>query len=232
MTYYIYILQNKINLKIYVGKTHDTKRRHKTHLYITNGNTPTNKHLIHRAINKYGQDNFSFQEIEKFEIEQEALDAEKFWIEFFRSDVNRFGSKYGYNLTAGGDGISGLKHSQQAKDKISQANKGKVFSAETRKRMSKSHTGKPSPMLGHSQTDKQKQLQSEMVSGEKNYFYGKRLEGEQNAFSVLTEQQVIEIITLLKQKTHTQTAIAKIYGVTLSTINKIKTGRSWTYLSR
>lgn len=231
MTHYIYVLQNKINLKIYVGKTHDPENRFMAHLYAASGNT-TNKYLVHRAIKKYGQDNFSFQTIDEFDNEKDALEAEKFWIEFFRSDVNRFGSGYGYNLTAGGEGISGLKHSQEAKDKVSNANKGRVFNLETRKRMSKSHTGKPSPMLGHQQTNNQKQLQSQMVSGNKNYFYDKHYAGEQNAFSVLTEKQVIEIIEFLKNKTYKQNVIAKMYGVTPATINKIKTKRSWIHLPR
>jgi group I intron endonuclease len=232
MTYYIYILQNNVNFKIYIGKTNDPNKRYKEHLYITNSNTYNNKHLLHKAISKYNIDNFSFQIIEEHEIEQDCLEAEKFWIEFFRSDVNRFGNDYGYNLTAGGEGISGLKHSQETKDKVSKANKGRIFSSITKQKMSRSHTGKPSPMLGHQQTDNQKQMQSEMVSGAKNYFYGKHFTGEQNAFSVLTEKQVIEIIDLLKKKTYKQKMIAKIYGVTLATINKIKTGRTWNHLPR
>lgn len=232
MINYIYILQNKINLKVYVGKTHDPEGRYKAHLYTANGNTIYNKYLIHKAINKYGKDNFSFQIIEEYENEQESLDAECFWIEFFQSDVNRFGNEYGYNLTAGGDGISGLKHSQEAKDKVSKANTGRIFSQKTREQMRKSHTGKPSSMLGHQQTDNQKRLQSQMVSGEKNYFYDKHFSGEQNPYSTLTEKQVVEIIGFLKKKTYKQNMIAKMYGVTPSTINKIKTGRSWTYLSK
>jgi group I intron endonuclease len=232
MIHYIYILQNKLNLKIYVGKTHNPESRYKAHLYVTNGNTIANKYLIHKAINKYGQDNFSFQILEEFENESECLEAEKFWIEFFRSDVNKFSNKYGYNLTAGGEGISGLKHSQKAKNKISQANTGRIFSQQTRERMSASHAGKPSPMLGRQQTDNQKQLQSKMVSGEKNYFYDKHFTGEQSPSSTLTERQVIEIIDLLKNKTYKQNVIAKVYGVTPATINKIKTKRNWAYLLR
>jgi group I intron endonuclease len=232
MIHYIYILQNKINLKIYVGKTYDPESRFMAHLYAASGNTLPNKYLIHRAIAKYGQDNFIFQTIDEFDNEKECLEAEKFWIEFFRSDVNRFGSECGYNLTAGGEGISGFKHSQEAKNKVSIANTGRVFSNDTRNRMSAAHTGKPSPMLGHIQTAFQKEAQSNMVSGSKNYFYGKSFSGELNAFSVLTEKQVIEIINFLKNKTYKQNAIAKMYGVTPATINKIKTKRSWTHLER
>lgn len=134
MTYFIYTLQNNINLKIYVGKTNDSDKRIKEHVYVSNNGTRTNKHLIHKAIKKYGIDKFTFQTIEEFEDENECLEAEIFWIEFFRSDINRFGIEYGYNLTAGGEGVSGMKHSQETKDKVSKANKGRVFSAETREK--------------------------------------------------------------------------------------------------
>lgn len=71
-----------------------------------------------------------------------------------------------------------------------------------------------------------------MVSGSKNYFHNKHFNGEQSASSVLTEQQVVEIIKFLKNKTYKQTVLAKMYGVTPGTINKIKTKRSWIHLPR
>lgn len=128
---YIYCLQNFLNKKIYIGKTNNPELRLKKHLTIVkNGKTIGRKtfNLIHKAIVKYGIDNFTYQVIEKFEDEQECLEAEKFWIEFLRTDVNKFGSDYGYNLTAGGDGTSGNhnpKHTPESKEKLRKANIGK-----------------------------------------------------------------------------------------------------------
>ena len=228
-----------------MGKTHNPEGRRKAHLYITSGNTATNKYLIHKAIDKYGKDNFTFQIIEEFEYEKDALEAEKFWIEFFRTDINRFGNDCGYNLTAGGDGVSGRKHTQETKDKVSKTNKGRKFSTETRKRMSQSHIGKPSGMLGHKQTDNQKRLQSENNKGEKSHFYGKHnnagcknyfhthnYPGEQNKNAKLSDKQVMEIIDLLKHKIYKQNVIASMYNIKPCTINKIKLGHTWKHLPR
>lgn len=129
--YYIYVFQNLLNNKVYIGKTNNPEIRYKRHLNIVkNGKSIGKKkfNLIHAAILKYGIDNFSFQTIDEFEDEKECLESEKFWIEFFRSDVNRFGNECGYNLTAGGDGQSGNhkpKHTFLSKAKISEAQLGK-----------------------------------------------------------------------------------------------------------
>lgn len=129
--YYIYVFQNTLNYKVYIGKTNNPEIRFKRHLNIVkNGKSIGKKkfNLIHAAILKYGIANFSYQIIDEFENEKESLEAEKFWIEFFRSDVNKFGNECGYNLTAGGDGQSGNhnpKHTTSSKAKISVAQLGK-----------------------------------------------------------------------------------------------------------
>jgi predicted GIY-YIG superfamily endonuclease len=65
--FYIYKITNKINGKIYIGKTNDPYQRMHSHLSVArNGATnsfyqDTGKYnYIHRAITKYGEDNFSF----------------------------------------------------------------------------------------------------------------------------------------------------------------------------
>lgn len=120
MRYYVYVIQNTLNLKIYVGKSKKRKSlRFNEHLSLAKlGNSNKNFSLIHAALAKYGVDNFTFQTIEKFEDEQECLEAEKFWISFFRSNVSRFGNECGYNLTDGGDGHS-KPCSIETKNKIS-----------------------------------------------------------------------------------------------------------------
>lgn len=46
------------------------------------------------------------------------------------------------NMTAGGDGLNGFKHSKEAKDKISNFQKNRVISEETKKKISESKIGK------------------------------------------------------------------------------------------
>ena len=55
-------------------------------------------------------------------------------------------------------------------------------------------------------------------------------QGELNHESILTEQQVIEIIKLLEQNYNVK-EIAKKYNVHISTISNIKCGKTWLYLT-
>jgi group I intron endonuclease len=125
MTYIVYCLQNKINGKIYIGKSNRNSRV-QDHFRIANGGKEKYGNvfsLVHAAIKKYGEENFIHFILEEFDLADDCLEAEKFWIEYFRTDVNRFGNDYGYNLTAGGDGLFGRKHSVESKNKTSSSMK-------------------------------------------------------------------------------------------------------------
>lgn len=147
MKYFIYIIQNKVNNKLYVGVTNNIQQRWYTHLSNARYPKSTRHQYIHRAINKYGAEMFSILEIESFDKKDDALKAEQFWIEFFQTDVNRFGRMYGYNLTAGGEGTWGRKLTSEHKNKISHSligNKrslGIKHSNETKSKMSVVHKG-------------------------------------------------------------------------------------------
>lgn len=54
--------------------------------------------------------------------------------------------------------------------------------------------------------------------------------GESNGMHVLTEEEVIQIIQLLKSKKYTHTEISKIFGVSRSIIGLIANGKRWWYL--
>lgn len=91
---YIYTITNKINNKIYVGKTsRDPQIRWKEHL-----NDYRHPELpIQRAFKKYGKNNFIFTIIK--EVPDEVLNQEEqYYIDLYKSNV------YGYNATFGGDG--------------------------------------------------------------------------------------------------------------------------------
>lgn len=91
---YIYTITNKINNKIYVGKTsRDPQIRWKEHLAdYRHPELP-----IQRAFKKYGKDNFIFTIIK--EVPDEELNQEEqYYIDLYKSNI------YGYNATFGGDG--------------------------------------------------------------------------------------------------------------------------------
>jgi predicted XRE-type DNA-binding protein len=54
--------------------------------------------------------------------------------------------------------------------------------------------------------------------------------GEKNSRCKLTEGKIIEIRRLLKDGTMKQSAIAKIFNVSMPTITDIKQGRSWSHI--
>ena len=97
----IYIYINKINNKKYVGQSIDILRRKYMHEYNAfNKNTLEYNSKFHKALRKYGLDNFIFDILE--ECEKEKLsEREQYWIEFYDSFKN------GYNATPGGEyGVS------------------------------------------------------------------------------------------------------------------------------
>ena len=100
---YIYKIENKINGKIYIGKTLKTiQERWKEHCHDFKRER-CEKRPLYSAMNKYGIENFFIEEIEQCE-ESVLSEREKYWIEYYSS------FKYGYNATTGGDGRSYLDY--------------------------------------------------------------------------------------------------------------------------
>lgn len=129
----IYLVTNKINGKLYVGKTRMTlRRRWNAHCF----NAKNGSHIVlHCAIRKYGADNFDVREICRCDNPEELNQIEIAEISRLRS--NEYHN--GYNRTIGGDNggsFKGMRHSEATKLKMSERHKGKTFSEETRRRMS------------------------------------------------------------------------------------------------
>src|ERR1700686_4620871 len=121
MTYYLYKITNLVNNKIYFGKTDNIRKRWNAHKSAARKQDPKDYTYIHRAMNKYGFDKFVIEKIEEFDSEMDALNAEILSIDKWQT-MNR---NIGYNLSKGGDGISGFKFSDKQKKKMSEARKGK-----------------------------------------------------------------------------------------------------------
>jgi len=90
----IYIIKNYINEKVYIGQTtQGSEIRFKQHLKLLKSN---HVQLIHKAIKKYGKENFYYEVLES-NIDLSKLDErEEYWIKKYNSFVD------GYNLCAGG----------------------------------------------------------------------------------------------------------------------------------
>ena len=90
---FIYCHRNKINNKVYIGKTVDPTKR-----WSGNGCKYKSCIKFYNAIQKYGWDNFEHIILEKVSSNEEADIQEQYWIKYFDSIKN------GYNLTQGGTG--------------------------------------------------------------------------------------------------------------------------------
>lgn len=96
---YIYQITNRINGKIYIGKTiNSLEQRWKQHYYEMNSSRIKNRPL-YNAMRKYGFENFSISVLEETSIEELSI-KEREWIENKQSFID------GYNATLGGDGVS------------------------------------------------------------------------------------------------------------------------------
>lgn len=93
--FYIYLLENKINHKKYVGQTNkdEPAKRWK------NGNGYKGQDVIWDAIQKYGWNNFSHTILEKVSTQKEANEKEKYYISFYNCLACNHN---GYNVAEGG----------------------------------------------------------------------------------------------------------------------------------
>ena len=94
--------------------------------------------IVYKAWRKYGQPALMvLAKIENYDLKSSEIRA-----------IREFNTKipHGYNSTDGGDGCSGLTHSEETRKKISIAGKGRPKSAEHRAKIGAANTGrKPSP---------------------------------------------------------------------------------------
>lgn len=115
----IYKITNKINGKAYIGKTQDFNERQFAH-YKASKNKNSYISVLYRAINKYGWKNFNWEIICECETLEELNEKEIYFIKEYKTFIHDENSN-GYNLTLGGDGISGHKHSEESLKLISEA---------------------------------------------------------------------------------------------------------------
>ena len=112
--FYVYKITNLINGKIYIGKTNNVNNRWKRHKLAAIKKYANDYSSLHRAINKYGFDYFNIEIIETFNLEEDSLLAEIKYIELYNSNNKNIG----YNLTNGGEGSTGYKHTPEIVEEI------------------------------------------------------------------------------------------------------------------
>ena len=150
----IYRIANLFNGCSYVGQSNSLWRRFRSHRndFLAGKNVPK----LQAAWNEFGSDAFAFDVLELCDATV-LSEREDFWIEHFKS------YETGYNTERWASGSGPL--AQTTKDKISAANKGRIFSEEHRAKLSAVKRGKSGFFTGHKHSDEAKIKMSEKKRG-------------------------------------------------------------------
>lgn len=113
----VYLHKNKKNGKVYVGITsqNPNKRWKYGYGYVDQ--------VFYKAILKYGWNGFDHVIVKEGLPEQCAKSLEKILIGWYKSNDSRFG----YNVSSGGEGAVGIKRTKEVKDKLSAAHSIPVY---------------------------------------------------------------------------------------------------------
>ena len=126
----VYAVRNLSNGKMYVGSSYDIEKRFVEHF----GALRRGDHRcsgLQNAWNKYGQDYFVAEVLEFCETEDLEV-REQFWLDSTKAADSRFG----YNSRTIAFSNIGTKRSQETKDKIGAAHKGKIVPQHVRELVS------------------------------------------------------------------------------------------------
>jgi group I intron endonuclease len=172
----IYQIRNIINNKVYVGSAVNLNDRKSCHFSMLRSITHFNKYL-QNSFNKNGENNFVFEVIEIVDDKSLLLEREDFWIDYYRSNS----PELLYNIRECASSNLGLKHTDEAKEKISLSKIGIPRSEETKRKMSENihpPSGKDSPFYGIPRSEETKRKMSENhadYKGENHPNFGKPL---------------------------------------------------------
>lgn len=162
----VYLITNTVNGKRYVGVT-SKGYLFRFYQHIRESRHGTHKSLLHMAIIKYGESAFSIQLIESGVSDDDIKDKEKYYINFYDT---YYANHRGYNMTLGGDGMSGYHHTEVSKSKISKMLQGHKYPESRNRKIQQAMLGreyKPEWRAALSNARKGR------FGGANNSFYGK-----------------------------------------------------------
>lgn len=226
--YGIYGIRNKLNGKIYVGKTMKSfGDRWDCHKAQLKSNYHDNRHL-QSAWNKYGFENFEFL------ILQDCTGKDVSYVNSMEiAEIKKYKDLgIAYNIHDGGDGglFLGKHLSEEAKRKIGEKNRinmtGRKASTETKEKMSKSQKER----YANWTEDDRREYGEKVAQWSSGYKWSdeskKKMIGNKNG-ALYTADQVKEIRRLKEEDGLGYTDISKIMGIPRPTVYLIATYRRW-----
>jgi group I intron endonuclease len=160
----IYKITCKINGKIYIGKSHDVRRRIRR--YEIFDKNKKSVRYFESALVKYGWESFEVETLEsivnfdKLLDNQYLLERESYYIELFDSN----NPEKGYNICAFSCDFTGCKHTEETKEKIRKTNLGKKRGPHTPESIEKMRISK----LGQTHSEETKMKISQAKLGSKH----------------------------------------------------------------
>ena len=127
----IYAIINIVDDKHYIGQTSDKEFRWSEHRKQLKG-FYHHSILLQRAWCKHGEHNFIFVVLETLTDASLLNDREMYWGKLLKPE---------YNIAPLGGSMRGYKHTEEAKQNMSDAHKGYKASDETRRKMSEKRKG-------------------------------------------------------------------------------------------
>lgn len=157
----IYKAENKVNGKVYIGQT-TVGLVYRMNCHFSETVAERYVSHFHNAIKKHGKNNFTWEIIEHCESKEELDEMEYHYIKQYNSFEG------GYNLTLGGDGQLGFKHSEETKATLSNIQSGEKNSFYGRKHSKKTIEKIRTAVTGKLHTEEHKKK----ITGKGNPFYG------------------------------------------------------------
>ena len=227
----VYWIKNLVNHHVYIGSSKNVKERWRKHIKLLEKNKHHSIHL-QRAWNKYEEDNFVFEILEKVENKKNLIEREQIYLDIFKPEYNIY-------IIAGS--ASGTKLSSERKEKIKQqvGKENNPNSKLTQKQINEIREGyiknKYSVKMLTNKYNVGKSCIRRIIDNEswkdENYVPCTKKENfkkENNPAARLTLKQVSEIRKLYKSnKKNTLKFLAKKYSVAFCTIHKIIQNKTW-----
>ena len=228
--FYIYLITNLLNGKVYVGKTNKPDIRWRNHKKFALGGKakyPNDFFAVHAALVKYGINNFSFEIIDQFDSEEVAYLSETIIILLSCSNLN----KYGYNCNLGGEG--GIVPNEETRQKLIAAqNKPEMLKLHS-DLMKKRHQDSPGFLssvhkgnayckgMKHSEETKDKMSESHKNGSHR---------GEKIPQSKVNGNIVLEIREKYDSGNYTQNQLGMEYGLSQTSTGDIVRRVTWSHI--